>query len=269
MLFYLGFKTHQTRRIISPVPGSGSWGSAGCKRSPPSLDPVRRLRLSYGDFSYGPLPSSKESNREYGPLFWRCFKKRCYKGFIQSIDFGLSWVLKSRRLTQPPWFQLAKQALLASNSSLEATWEFPKIRGPNTNPQIVGMQLQGHPQKGPQFVETATHVFSPMAPWLHYAPASDPQDPHTRAATQILASRKCLRRDPFETQRQTHRGPYKSSSQNSRLNRSNMEPRHQRQEVGQVLVQEPVEPPLQVVSISPLLSIFLASQKEIHLAWGV
>ena len=30
-----------------------------------------------------------------------------------------------------------------------ATWEFPKIRGPDIDPKIVGLALSGYPKKGP------------------------------------------------------------------------------------------------------------------------
>ena len=51
-------------------------------------------------------------------------------------------------------------------SKIRATWEFPKIRGPNIDPQSIGLLLQGHPKKDPQFTETATWMESRGWRWL-------------------------------------------------------------------------------------------------------
>ena len=39
-------------------------------------------------------------------------------------------------------------------------WKIPKIRGPNIDPQIAGLLLQGLPKRGPPFLETA--IGSPL-----------------------------------------------------------------------------------------------------------
>ena len=42
----------------------------------------------------------------------------------------------------------------STDEALKAKWEFPKIRGPNIDPKIVGLLLQGPLQKGFRFKDT-------------------------------------------------------------------------------------------------------------------
>ena len=67
-----------------------------------------------------------------------------------------------RRRTVPDEDRAGLANGLGPHGLCPTTWEFPKIGGPNIGPQILGLLLQGHPQKGPpNFVETATwQVFS-------------------------------------------------------------------------------------------------------------
>ena len=52
---------------------------------------------------------------------------------------------------------------IVSCETTERIWEIPKIRGPNIDPQIVGLLLQGLPKRALQFLETAISDYESLA----------------------------------------------------------------------------------------------------------